>query len=205
MLRKVGNTWWGVSNLHQNWIFHHKYIYLGNIQSLEKTERTSKWSFLNHRAASLGDPRPRMGWWAGLLQDFQIPANFLPQLLQLHDPRPLRGEAQGCHQAALSGKLSLQARAWLYYSTISFDAWNCVPLFCLTYFQTSFKTPNSIIYYIETRRPTCKTLNLVWKVLPFTASHVCLQLSRLKGIMLRFDDPMLSRVLQFWHIPNIWR
>ena len=38
----------------------------------------------------------------------QVSADLLPELLQLHDPRPLRGEAQGCHQAALSGKLSLQ-------------------------------------------------------------------------------------------------
>ena len=41
----------------------------------------------------------------------QVSADLLPELLQLHDPRPLRGETQGCHQAALSGKLSLQARA----------------------------------------------------------------------------------------------
>ena len=52
----------------------------------------------------------------------QVSADLLPELLQLHDPRPLRGEAQGCHQAALSGKLSLQARAWLFYSNICFDA-----------------------------------------------------------------------------------
>ena len=112
MLRKVGNTWWGVSNLHQNWIFHHKYIYWGNIQSLEKTERKSKWSFLNHRAASVGDPGPRMGWWAGLLQDFQIPANFLPELLQLHDSCPGCGATQGRHQTSLSGKLPVQVYSW---------------------------------------------------------------------------------------------
>ena len=36
----------------------------------------------------MGDPGPEMGGRSGLLQDFQIPADFLPELLQLHDPGP---------------------------------------------------------------------------------------------------------------------
>ena len=60
------------------------------------------------RTACLGDPRPKMGWRTGFLQDFQIPANLLPELLQLYDPRPGCGEAQSRHQTSLSGKLPLQ-------------------------------------------------------------------------------------------------
>ena len=56
----------------------------------------------------MGDDGQKMGWRSGLLQDFQIPADFLPDLLQLHDPRPLRGETQSRHQATLSDQLPLQ-------------------------------------------------------------------------------------------------
>ena len=50
----------------------------------------------------MGDPRPQVGGWAGLLQDLQVPADVLPHLLQLHDPGPGSGETQGGHQATLS-------------------------------------------------------------------------------------------------------
>lgn len=56
----------------------------------------------------MGDPRPQVGGWAGLLQDLQVPADVLPHLLQLHDPGPGSGETQGGHQAALSLHLPLQ-------------------------------------------------------------------------------------------------
>ena len=49
-----------------------------------------------------------MGGWAGRLQDVQVPPDVQPDLLQLHDPRPLRGETQSRHQATLSDQLPLQ-------------------------------------------------------------------------------------------------
>ena len=62
----------------------------------------------NIRSVGMGDPRPQVGGWAGLLQDLQVPADVLPHLLQLHDPGPGSGETQGGHQAALSLHLPLQ-------------------------------------------------------------------------------------------------
>ena len=62
----------------------------------------------NFRSVGMGDPRPQVGGWAGVLQDLQVPADVLPHLLQLHDPGPGSGETQGGHQAALSLHLPLQ-------------------------------------------------------------------------------------------------
>ena len=52
---------------------------------------------LSHRPDDLGD-HGLLGCGLGALQALQVPPDLLHHLIQLHDPRPLRGAAQvGSH------------------------------------------------------------------------------------------------------------
>ena len=64
---------------------------------------------------SVGDDGETVGWWVGCLQDLQVPADLLPHLLQLHDPRPRPGETPCCHQTSRCGQLALQERGFFFH------------------------------------------------------------------------------------------
>ena len=87
--------------------------------------------FFSPRPDDLGD-HGLLGGGLGALQALQVPPDLLHHLLQLHDPRPLRGAAQvlindfflfffiifqGRHQASLCDQLTLQVRQMVRLGT----------------------------------------------------------------------------------------
>ena len=89
--------------------------------------------FFSPRPDDLGD-HGLLGGGLGALQALQVPPDLLHHLLQLHDPRPLRGAAQvlinetyfcliffiifqGRHQASICDQFTLQVRQMVRLGT----------------------------------------------------------------------------------------
>ena len=67
-----------------------------------------KFVFIDSRPDDLGRPRQTLVWRCYLLQDVQVPADLLPDLLQLHAGGHSHGQAPCYHKTSHHAWLSIQ-------------------------------------------------------------------------------------------------